>query len=424
MANNIVYSNDGEYGSLREGQVGPLMQAQAGVVMLFTLRDLTNTAIDISGYTVTGKLKNRNTAVVGSITGATVVTGSAASGEFSWTTHANDVAEDGTYLLWFTLTKASSPTFVTLPLEMEIRDDEAVGGSFVSAGGVTVAMAEWLEAAEAVNATTNNFVSWNASDELADSGYSSASFQLADEELTALAGLTSAADRLPYFTGSGTAALTTLSSFIRTLLDDSSATAARTTLSAQAFDADLTAIAGLTSAADKLPYFTGPGTASLADFTAAARALLDDANAAAMLVTLGAVALAGGTMSGELNLADNLLTRPKLKDVGETINAIGSIGGGTQDIDLTLGNVVTGTVDTSATTFTFSNPSASGVACSFTLVLTNGGSQTVNWPAAVDWAGGIAPALTTAGIDILTFLTLDGGTIWYGFAAGIDMLSP
>jgi len=172
MANNIVYSNDGEYGSLREGQVGPLMQAQAGVVMLFTLRDLTNTAIDISGYTVTGKLKNRNTAVVGSITGATVVTGSAASGEFSWTTHANDVAEDGTYLLWFTLTKASSPTFVTLPLEMEIRDDEAVGGSFVSAGGVTVAMAEWLEAASDINATTGNFASWDANDELADSGYS------------------------------------------------------------------------------------------------------------------------------------------------------------------------------------------------------------------------------------------------------------
>ena len=126
-------------------------------------------------------------------------------------------------------------------------------------------------------------------------------------------------------------------------------------------------------------------------------------------------------MDAGIACADTVISRPRFTDYAETLNALGDLGGGTDTIDIEDGNVVTATVSTGAQTFTFTNPSATGKAGSFTLILTNGGSQTVNWPSSVDWAGGSAPSLTSSGVDVLTFTTVDAGTIWYGFAAGADM---
>lgn len=65
-----------------------------------------------------------------------------------------------------------------------------------------------------------------------------------------------------------------------------------TWVAGQFLDAELTAIAGLVSAANKMIRFTGAGTAELIDCTAAGAALLDDASADAQLTTLGVTAAA------------------------------------------------------------------------------------------------------------------------------------
>jgi len=123
-----------------------------------------------------------------------------------------------------------------------------------------------------------------------------------------------------------------------------------------------------------------------------------------------ALAKSGGTMSGAVNFADQIVQRPVLKDYGETKVAMAA-----HAVDLTLGNVQTYTLSGSQTV-TFTNPPASGTAGSFTMIVTNGGSATLTWPTSVDWPAATAPTLTASGVDILFFTTCDGGTIWYGTA--------
>ena len=82
------------------------------------------------------------------------------------------------------------------------------------------------------------------------------------------------------------------------------------------------------------------------------------------------------------------------------------------DIRPVDGAVFTKTV-TANTTFTISGTPSNVAAC-FTLVLTNGGSHTVTWPSSVKWTEGTPPELIAAGIDVITFITPNGGTTWYG----------
>jgi|TARA_Y100000296_G_C5172554_1_gene258104 hypothetical protein len=132
--------------------------------------------------------------------------------------------------------------------------------------------------------------------------------------------------------------------------------------------------------------------------------------------------LAGGTMSGATIFADQLTTRPLMKDYAESVNAIGTKTAAF-DIDFEDGNVQSLTLS-GAGTFNIGIVNAlASQSNSMSLILTNPGAVTLTLVAGtnagggnpVKYGAGTAPTWTASGVDILTLTTFDGGTNYYGF---------
>jgi hypothetical protein len=143
----------------------------------------------------------------------------------------------------------------------------------------------------------------------------------ANANLAALAGLTLAADKLPYGTGAGAMALANFTATGRTIAGAANAAAVRTALSlAQVattgafadlvgnisngqLPVALAALYGLTPAANKIAYFSSGTGAALADFTAQARTFLAATSQAAQQAALGLASVAiAGTVGSLTNI--------------------------------------------------------------------------------------------------------------------------
>jgi len=134
-------------------------------------------------------------------------------------------------------------------------------------------------------------------------------------------------------------------------------------------------------------------------------------------------------MSNARLLGDIISTDGSIQPLSyaETYVAVTSTSNATT-VDCEAGNTFSHTL-TENTTFTFSNPPASGTAYAFSIeIIQDSGASgyTVTWPASVDFPDATAPTLTAtaSAVDVFVFSTRDGGTTWYGFTAGQAIATP
>jgi hypothetical protein len=149
---------------------------------------------------------------------------------------------------------------------------------------------------------------------------------------------------------------------------------------------------GGTGATTLTGYVKGTGTSAM---TASAAIPVADVT--------GAAPLASPTFTGTVTTA----TADLLGSVRSNITTVAASA-----VDCSLGNYFIKTA-TGALTWTATNVPATR-AYSFILELTNGGTGTQTWFSGIKWPSGTAPTLVASGVDVLGFITDDGGTTWRG----------
>lgn len=194
----------------------------------------------------------------------------------------------------------------------------------------------------------------------------------------------------------------------------------------QAVTTALTNLLALGFAANKLIYSTGANTFALADLSSFSRTLLDDADAATALTTLGALAASlRGAANGVTPLNADTRVDPmyRAKKIASATPSAGAL-----TLDLSAADDFYVSLTASVTSTAFTNTPPTGYVREGTLIFVQAGSGGYTWtpPAGSKWPNGLAAVLTSAvgSVDHIGYRVDNRtGTPAYTFYPGRDVKS-